>query len=116
MENWGLTTYRESGLLFDPERSSTSDKLGITKVIAHELAHQVAGFRFSTFYFEMHHSLRCLIITNCFPQWFGNLVTMQWWNDLWLNEGFAKFMEFVSTDITYPELQVVRLCSFISIL
>uniref|UniRef100_A0A672HTD0 Aminopeptidase n=1 Tax=Salarias fasciatus TaxID=181472 RepID=A0A672HTD0_SALFA len=58
MENWGLTTYRESGLLFDPEKSSASDKLGITKVIAHELAHQ----------------------------WFGNLVTMEWWNDLWLNE------------------------------
>lgn len=41
MENWGLTTYRESGLLYDPEKSSPSDKLGITKVIAHELAHQV---------------------------------------------------------------------------
>lgn len=41
MENWGLTTYREAGLLFDPEKSSASDKLGIVKVIAHELAHQV---------------------------------------------------------------------------
>lgn len=53
----------------------------------------------------MHCSL--LLINIATPQWFGNLVTMQWWNDLWLNEGFAKFMEFVSTNITHPELQVV---------
>lgn len=46
----------------------------------------------------------------CSCQWFGNLVTMQWWNDLWLNEGFAKFMEFVSVNITNPELQVVSFC------
>ncbi|XP_040277503.1 endoplasmic reticulum aminopeptidase 1 [Bufo bufo] len=78
MENWGLTTYRESALLYDPKTSTASNKLWITMVIAHELAHQ----------------------------WFGNLVTMEWWNDLWLNEGFAKFMEYISVNITYPELQV----------
>lgn len=78
MENWGLTTYRESALLFDAEKSSASSKLGITLTVSHELAHQ----------------------------WFGNLVTMEWWNDLWLNEGFAKFMEFVSVSVTHPELKV----------
>uniref|UniRef100_A0A8C3BX85 Aminopeptidase n=1 Tax=Cairina moschata TaxID=8855 RepID=A0A8C3BX85_CAIMO len=78
MENWGLTTYRESALLYDPDKSSASSRLWITMIIAHELAHQ----------------------------WFGNLVTMEWWNDLWLNEGFAKFMEFVSVNITHPELKV----------
>ncbi|XP_032070240.1 endoplasmic reticulum aminopeptidase 1 [Thamnophis elegans] len=78
MENWGLTTYREAALLYDSEKSSVSRKLGITMTVAHELAHQ----------------------------WFGNLVTMEWWNDLWLNEGFAKFMEFVSVSKTHPELKV----------
>lgn len=78
MENWGLTTYRESALLFDVEKASASSKLGITMTVSHELAHQ----------------------------WFGNLVTMEWWNDLWLNEGFAKFMEFVSVSVTHPELKV----------
>ncbi|XP_075583234.1 endoplasmic reticulum aminopeptidase 1 [Pelecanus crispus] len=78
MENWGLTTYRESALLYDPEKSSAYSKLWTTMVIAHELAHQ----------------------------WFGNLVTMEWWNDLWLNEGFAKFMEFLAVSITHPELRV----------
>ncbi|XP_067083811.1 LOW QUALITY PROTEIN: endoplasmic reticulum aminopeptidase 2-like [Osmerus mordax] len=78
MENWGLTTYRETSLLHDPLTSSASDQLWVTMVIAHELAHQ----------------------------WFGNLVTMQWWNDIWLNEGFARYMEHVSLEPTYPQLQV----------
>lgn len=77
MENWGLITYRETSLLFDPKTSSAFDKLWVTRVIAHELAHQ----------------------------WFGNLVTMEWWNDIWLNEGFAKYMELISVNATYPELQ-----------
>lgn len=78
MENWGLTTYRETSLLYDPDISSASDKLWVTMVIGHELAHQ----------------------------WFGNLVTMDWWNDIWLNEGFARYMESVSVEAVYPELKV----------
>ncbi|XP_037536391.1 endoplasmic reticulum aminopeptidase 2 [Nematolebias whitei] len=78
MENWGLTTYRETSLLFDPLTSSVSDKLWVTMVIGHELAHQ----------------------------WFGNLVTMKWWNDIWLNEGFARYMEYISVEATYPDLRV----------
>ncbi|XP_076006764.1 endoplasmic reticulum aminopeptidase 2 [Genypterus blacodes] len=78
MENWGLITYRETSLLFDPLTASVSDKLWVTMVIGHELAHQ----------------------------WFGNLVTMEWWNDVWLNEGFANYMEYISVEATYPKLKV----------
>ena len=59
MENWGLITYRETLLLYDGEKSAITNKESVTDVMAHELAHQ----------------------------WFGNIVTMKWWTDLWLNEG-----------------------------
>ena len=75
MENWGLITYRESCLLADPELTPESSKRFIATVIAHELSHQ----------------------------WFGNLVTMNWWNDLWLNESFANMMEYVAIDVLHPE-------------
>ena len=75
MENWVAITFREAILLYDPKTSSTKTKQYIAEVISHELAHQ----------------------------WFGNLVTMKWWNDLWLNESFATFMATKIVDKFYPE-------------
>jgi len=79
MENWGLITYRESALLYQQGISSLRDREGVAWVIAHELAHQ----------------------------WFGDLVTMEWWTDLWLNEGFASYMEDIGTYHVQPELNIV---------
>lgn len=75
MENWGLITFREVGLLADPINRSISGERLITQVIAHELSHQ----------------------------WFGNLVTMKWWDELWLNESFATIMESLVPDKLHPE-------------
>uniref|UniRef100_A0A0N4ZAG9 Aminopeptidase n=1 Tax=Parastrongyloides trichosuri TaxID=131310 RepID=A0A0N4ZAG9_PARTI len=78
MENTGLLTYREVALLMDPAKSSVKQKSYIALVIAHEIAHQ----------------------------WFGNLVTHAWWNQLWLKEGFASFMEYVMVGANYPEFNI----------
>jgi aminopeptidase N len=78
MENWGGITYFESGLLFDPQRSSVTTRQRIYEVIAHETAHQ----------------------------WFGDLVTMAWWDNLWLNEGFASWMGTKCTAHFNPQWEV----------
>ena len=77
MENWGLVTYREIYLLVD-ENSTALSRQTVALVVSHELAHQ----------------------------WFGNLVTMKWWDDLWLNESFANMMEYVSVDAIEPSWKI----------
>ena len=78
MENWGAITFRENALLFYPEKSSKATMQRIAEVVAHEIAHQ----------------------------WFGNLVTMKWWDDLWLNESFATYMAYKGMDKYWPEWKV----------
>ena len=77
MENWGLVTYRESMLLIS-KNATLSAKKGVALTVAHELSHQ----------------------------WFGDLVTMEWWDDLWLNESFASVMEYYAVDSIYPKFKI----------
>lgn len=78
MENWGLVTYRTTAVLFDEGKSDNRYKNRIAYVVAHELAHQ----------------------------WFGNLVTMDWWNELWLNEGFATWVGWLAVDHFHPDWNI----------
>ncbi|XP_049741480.1 glutamyl aminopeptidase [Elephas maximus indicus] len=78
MENWGLITYRETNLLYDPNESASSNQQRVASVVTHEIVHQ----------------------------WFGNIVTMDWWDDLWLNEGFASFFEYLGVEHAEKEWQM----------
>lgn len=78
MENWGLITYRELTLLVDPETTAIATKEYVATVISHEMSHQ----------------------------WFGNLVTMRWWDDLWLNESFATLMEYIAVHHMHPDWDI----------
>ncbi|KAJ6793920.1 aminopeptidase M1-like [Iris pallida] len=78
MENYGLVTYRETALLYDEHHSAAANKQRVAVVVAHELAHQ----------------------------WFGNLVTMEWWTHLWLNEGFATWVSYLAVDSLFPEWKI----------
>jgi aminopeptidase N len=75
MENWGAIFYSQNHVLFDPKTSTEQDRQQVFEVLAHEMAHQ----------------------------WFGDLVTMAWWDDLWLNEGFARWMQTFAADDLHPE-------------
>jgi puromycin-sensitive aminopeptidase len=78
MENVGCVTYREQVLLIDPVRSTQEEQLGVAETVAHELAHM----------------------------WFGDLVTMRWWNGIWLNEAFATFMSMLAVDDFRPDWEI----------
>ncbi|XP_057331888.1 aminopeptidase N [Microplitis mediator] len=80
MENWGLITYRETAMLFQEGVSTSNSQQRVATVIAHELAHQ----------------------------WFGNLVTPSWWSDLWLNEGFASYVEYIGVDSVEPDWKILE--------
>ena len=78
MENWGLVTYREVDVLIHADKASAQQKQRVCTVVTHELAHQ----------------------------WFGNLLGIEWWDQLWLKEGFASWISFLAVDKIFPEFNI----------
>ena len=85
MENWGLVTYRMVTLLYDNKTTAEQVKQSVAEVVSHELAHQ----------------------------WFGNIVTMKWWDDLWLNEGFATFTQAIGVMEYKRDWDMVCMCDVV---
>ncbi|XP_066459186.1 aminopeptidase Q [Eleutherodactylus coqui] len=81
MENWGLLIFQENSLMYDPKQKFSNSKAFTCLIVAHEIGHQ----------------------------WFGNLVTMKWWNDIWLNEGFASYYEYIGASFIEPKLTMNEL-------
>uniref|UniRef100_A0A673FFY7 Thyrotropin-releasing hormone-degrading ectoenzyme-like n=1 Tax=Sinocyclocheilus rhinocerous TaxID=307959 RepID=A0A673FFY7_9TELE len=86
MENWGLSVFVEQKILLDPDVSSFSYQMELTMVVVHEICHQ----------------------------WFGDLVTPVWWEDVWLKEGFAHYFEYIGTDFLFPKWNMVSCCTEVS--
>uniref|UniRef100_A0A671N7K5 Aminopeptidase n=1 Tax=Sinocyclocheilus anshuiensis TaxID=1608454 RepID=A0A671N7K5_9TELE len=86
MENWGLSVFVEQKILLDPDVSSFSYQMELTMVVVHEICHQ----------------------------WFGDLVTPVWWEDVWLKEGFAHYFEYIGTDFLFPKWNMVSCCAEVS--